>query len=118
VEASPKVLSNEKNVRFCFRSDNGLPVDVHCAMELLYSSCDTFQTRLSFSLFPPEDDFSREFSGRIRMATRMPSSSGALLASLLPLLEALAVVAAADATREADDKDDDIVAKFMTISSG
>ena len=48
------------------------------------------------------------------MATRMPSSSGALLASLLPLLEALTVVAATDATREADDKDDDIVAKFMT----
>ena len=45
------------------------------------------------------------------MATRMPSSSGALLASLLPLLEALAVVAAADATREAENKDDDIVAK-------
>ena len=33
------------------------------------------------------------------MATRMPSSSGALLASLLPLLEALTVVAAADADR-------------------
>ena len=116
MEASPKVLSNEKNVRFCIRSDNGLPVDVHCAIELYF--CNTLQTRLSFSLFPPEDDFSREFSGRIRMATRMPSSSGALLASLLPLLEALAVVAAADATREADDKDDDIVAKFMTISTG
>jgi hypothetical protein len=31
---------------------------------------------------------------------------------LLPLLEALAVVAAAGATREAENKDDDIVAKL------
>ena len=84
-------------------SDNGLPLDVYCAME--FSFCNTLQTRLSFLLFPPEDDCSREFGGRIRMATRIPSSSGAALASLLLLLEALAVVADLD--------DDDIIAKIM-----
>jgi hypothetical protein len=51
------------------------------------------------------------------MATRIPSSSGAALASLLPLLEALAVSVAAGATNKADDKDDDdgIIAKIMTF---
>ena len=63
VDDSPKVLSNEKKVRFSMHSDEdrGLPEGVHCVMEFCFS-----RTRQTFDCLDARDSSS---SGRIRTAT-------------------------------------------------
>ncbi len=72
VEDSPKVLSYVKKLRLTIRSGSGLPEGVHWATELYFWR--TRQTRLDFLEGEVEEEDSREFRGRMRMATMMPSS--------------------------------------------
>ncbi len=71
-----------KKLRLTIRSGSGLPEGVHWATELYFWR--TRQTRLDFlEEGEVEEEDSRELSGRMRMATMMPSSVVSLLLLLL-----------------------------------